>query len=899
MDESSQVVPPDEITETDVLPTNNLLIEKKETKEENEIEEEDEEDEEYLSFPEILQSQKVTQTLCEYLDIRNTSLILNLFAKNFNYILDDKLFQVFMKTWSCLNIKIKVNIKDSQNLNLLNDNLDQEETSNVESFLEDITGLNFFEKINTLKECDYKQLLKVYIKGYKTFQPFITKLDQPNKIKNINDFFTDEKLTIIESTKILLNLNQFLNSMVLYEYDINMRRIDKLNFVKEILVNESLGKLHAKTNIIDKQPYILALLDLNESLLLMDYYKSLNDFQNEVLNDGETDSLFTKNENDEYIINDTNFNNFLNKMLLFFNEKVSQADTLFDTAYPMVVINYMEEVIGDDLLTWCNSIFIEPNYFQFFDYFYTQILETVINKIEGECKNCYGKSVLLRNMYGFMKLYFDNLIQDFLNLQVTKTNQNIRDKLLKFEQDNIVNLNRENELFLNQKIDEIKKKKEAGDEDGSGTGKDMSNGNTKKNKSNFLRSFQHMLKIGLNNDEKDVDEALEIQYNLKKLENDISNIKNLIDLPLCIDVIQIANKSIANIMVFLQTYSKLNIEITTEEFLLHEKHCESVYAILLKDIDSLHLSTAFEKSLKLLNEYTIDTENENDSIIKPLMNFSELINVSDIILQLLQIFYKNEIENINKKINMPITKKKTYDFLNQLIILKKNFELKVDDFVANGLNAGITKVMEQIEYIYVLNQSPKDYCPDESNLDKKPSICCFKVINILKIHCQMISKSLANKATLEIYNQEITERLFQLILKNLKKNIVNVEGGNNLINDLKHYLHFVEKELKMKKLKILFTSLINVGLLYTINLNEEESEEQNIDSGDEKLREKKKFNRNKAIGKDIAKKICDSSLYHGVFTQDEVYDLVSRRIDWYNIKPFVDKGVYGLDCCII
>ena len=75
-----------------------------------------------------------------------------------------------------------------------------------------------------------------------------------------------------------------------------------------------------------------------------------------------------------------------------------------------------------------------------------------------------------------------------------------------------------------------------------------------------------MLKLGSNSETNQEKEELEIEYNLKKLENDIGNIKNLIDLPLCIEVIQLSSNRINNIMSFLEVYSKLNIEITKEEF---------------------------------------------------------------------------------------------------------------------------------------------------------------------------------------------------------------------------------------------------------------------------------------------------------------------------------------------
>ena len=135
-------------------------------------------------------------------------------------------------------------------------------------------------------------------------------------------------------------------------------------------------------------------------------------------------------------------------------------------------------------------------------------------------------------------------------------------------------------------------------------------------------------------------------------------------------------------------------------------------------------------------------------------------------------------------------------------------------------------------------------------------------------------------------------------MKNLKKNIVNVEGGKNLINDLKYYLKFIENDLKMKKMNALFKSLINVSEIYTIDFSEGEGEENEAKETIDKTAKKKKYTRYKTVSKDIAKRICNPSLFLGVFTQDEVYELVGRRIDWYNIKPFVDKAVYGLDCVI-
>lgn len=851
--------------------------------------------EEYLTFPEIFQSPSIATHVVSYLDIKDSNTIIVLFGKQFKHLIEDKLFNVFMKLWDCKNIKIKLMIDDSLNEHLIKDASTDDKyiKPTVESL--NINVANFFDKIKTeLNECTYDTLLKIYLMGYDEFNEVLKAAQSFNRGLDIEMGVFENKYNILEIAQIVINCLEFVRSIELYDNIGGSQKLEIINFLKELFVNECLNKLHNnKDNPKLLRETILALLKMNENMLLMDYYKSLNDLHNDVLSKYTKDNLFEFAENNlDCKINAENFTKMFESILGFFNKKCSEADILFDTDLPLVFVNYMEEAIGDTLLTWSKTVFDTPQTSTHFDCFYNNLLVDVISKIETNGTNSCGRVVMLKHIYGFAKLYFGNDIQEYLSKQVSDNNKEVSEKFLKFEKANTDQLNKENENFLNERLKELKQKKNVEDSEDNPI-------NSKKHKSNFLRSFQHMLKIGSNSDSNQEKEQLEIEYNLKKLENDIGNIRNLIDLPLCIEIIQMSSNRINNIMSFLEVYSKLNVSITTDEYELHEKTCEMIYENLLNNIDSLHLSKAFERSLKLLVDYKLDPEDESDSIISPLSNFSELINVSDIILQLLQMFYKNDIENIHKKVpNHVNKKKKTFDFLNQLVIKKKNFELKVDDYVANGLNIGITKLLEQIEFIYTLNQSPKDYCPDEESKAGEVSTCCLQTVNLLGLHCKMITESLANKATLEVYNQEITERLFQFVLRNLKKNIVNVEGGKNLINDLKYYLKFVETDLKVRKMNVLFKSLINVSEIFTIDFSEATIDETVEDDSTSKLAKKKKYNTYKAVSKDIAKRICNPNLYLGVFTQDEVYELVGRRIDWYNIKPFVDKAVYGLDCVI-
>lgn len=851
--------------------------------------------EEYLTFPEIFQSQSIATHVVSYLDIKDSYTIIVLFGKQFKYIIEEKLFNVFTKLWDCKNLKVKLNIDENLNDKLIEEASANNKNTNISIESLNINVSNFFDKIRTeLNECTYDTLLKIYLKGYEEFSDVLKAAHSFNRGLNVDTGVFKNKYNILEIAQIIINCLEFVKSIELYDNIGGSQKLEIINFLKELFVNECLNKLHDnKENHQMLREIILALLKMNENMLLMDYYKSLNDLFNDVLISYTKDNLFEYVENNQYCkINTENFTKMFQLMLNFFNKKCLEADILFDANLPMVFVNYMEEAIGDTLLTWSKTVFNTSQTSIHFEYFYNTFLVDVISKIETNGANSCGRVVMLKHIYGFAKLYYGNDIQEYLSRQISDNNKEVSERFLRFEKENTDQLEKENETFLNERLRELKQRKDVEDSD------DNPN-NSKKHKSNFLRSFQHMLKIGSNSESNQEEEQLEIEYNLKKLENDIGNIKNLIDLPLCIEIIQMSSNRINNIMSFLEVYSKLNVIITTEEYELHEKTCEMIYENLLNNIDSLHLSKAFEKSLKLLLDYKIDPEDESDSVISPLSNFSELINVSDIILQLLQMFYKNDIENIHKKVPSQVNKKKkTFDFLNQLVIKKKNFELKIDDYVANGLNIGITKLLEQIEFIYTLNQSPKDYCPDEMSKAGEVSTCCLQTVKLLRLHCKMISESLANKATLEVYNQEITERLFQFVLKNLKKNIVNVEGGKNLINDLNYYLKFVETDLKARKMNVLFKSLINVSEIYTIDFSEGTIEENPENDGTSKLAKKKKYNTYKAVSKDIARRICNPNLYLGVFTQDEVYELVGRRIDWYNIKPFVNKAVYGLDCVI-
>lgn len=128
-----------------------------------------------------------------------------------------------------------------------------------------------------------------------------------------------------------------------------------------------------------------------------------------------------------------------------------------------------------------------------------------------------------------------------------------------------------------------------------------------------------------------------------------------------------------------------------------------------------------------------------------------------------------------------------------------------------------------------------------------------------------------------MFQQEIAERFFQVIVKLLKKRMISVAGATNLISDLNLYYEFMLEHIKSNKRLImpLYQALKKIGNLYLI-------------SGDD--------------SKSIGKLVSDLSKFNGIFGQEEIYEFVQRREDWPLIKRHVEKVMYGFgfgDCAIM
>ncbi|KAG0287745.1 F-box protein: endocytic membrane traffic, recycling ReCYcling 1, partial [Dissophora globulifera] len=115
-----------------------------------------------------------------------------------------------------------------------------------------------------------------------------------------------------------------------------------------------------------------------------------------------------------------------------------------------------------------------------------------------------------------------------------------------------------------------------------------------------------------------------------------------------------------------------------------QKTIESVFIALLRSVGHQHVNPGFTAAIQQLGRYRPATT--HGSGVTPLMDFFELVHVADLILQMVQVYYTEEMcKHIDKM-----------DFLNDANKEKKAFERLIDDGVAAGLDKSIEVLIGQV-----------------------------------------------------------------------------------------------------------------------------------------------------------------------------------------------------------
>ena len=116
--------------------------------------------------------------------------------------------------------------------------------------------------------------------------------------------------------------------------------------------------------------------------------------------------------------------------------------------------------------------------------------------------------------------------------------------------------------------------------------------------------------------------------------------------------------------------------------------------------------------------------------------------------------------------------------------------------------------MAQIEHLLYIHSGAREYYPIEGQeLDLGPTNGCKEVIRCLEVHCRLVKGSAAREV-LEVFYIEVGTRLhgyastchsgtptdlhwYSLIQKHLKRQIISLQGGFQVIADLNAYHSFV------------------------------------------------------------------------------------------------------------
>lgn len=210
-----------------------------------------------------------------------------------------------------------------------------------------------------------------------------------------------------------------------------------------------------------------------------------------------------------------------------------------------------------------------------------------------------------------------------------------------------------------------------------------------------------------------------------------------------------------------------------------KRQCQAIFVAMLRILGHRHIIVGFNKAVDHLSKYRPREQGERDqSGVEPLVTFLELVNVGDLILQMLDVFYEQEL------VGSKLTDRN--DFLDPAVKEKKKFEQMLDERVAAGLNKGIDVLMEEVDYILATRQLPTDFNPDISTnphrqtMDVRVSEAATVVVDVVSSHTQMLVGS-TDKSTLDVFNQEVGLRLWAALCKHLKRQRISVEGSLKLI----------------------------------------------------------------------------------------------------------------------
>lgn len=344
----------------------------------------------------------------------------------------------------------------------------------------------------------------------------------------------------------------------------------------------------------------------------------------------------------------------------------------------------------------------------------------------------------------------------------------------------------------------------------------------------------------------------------------LEGIKSLFSIEVALNLVHTAKTSLERAAVFM----KLGGQVGEEA----REHCGTVFVVLLRILGQRHVKSGFDRAITHLSHYNPrDVSDHSEKGVAPLVMFIELVNVGDLISQMIDVFYEQQLAT-------PKIADKN-DFLDPAGMAKKKFEQMLDESVAAGLNKGIDVLMDEVEYLHGTMQLPTDYNPGggedaatggNAKVHIGPTPTAVRIVELVSSHTKMLTGT-TDKSMLDVFNGEVGLRLFTAICKHLKRQRVSTDGAVPLIADMNLYFDYV-RTLKNPDLLAYFKALRELSQIYLIDA---------------------------AHAKEMATVIADGDRFGGVFRAEEVYEYAQRRADWYQVRKSVERAMYGLECVVM
>ncbi|KAG5930700.1 hypothetical protein E4U53_002184 [Claviceps sorghi] len=366
----------------------------------------------------------------------------------------------------------------------------------------------------------------------------------------------------------------------------------------------------------------------------------------------------------------------------------------------------------------------------------------------------------------------------------------------------------------------------------------------------------------------------------------LEGIKSLCSIEVALSLVHLAKTSLDRAAVLMPLGGQVGGEA--------KEQCSSIFVVLLRILGQRHVKSGFDTAVKHLSHYNPrDVSDHSHKGVAPLVTFIELVNVGDLISQMIDVFYEQQLAT-------PRIADKN-DFLDPAALAKKKFEQMLDESVAAGLNRGIDVLMDEVEFLHSTTQLPTDYNPrpassalstmtgslggggdtseatagagagpGSSEADIGPTSTARRIVELVSSHTGMLAGT-TDKAMLDVFNGEVGQRLFTAICKHLKRQRVSTAGAVKLIADMNLYADYV-RTLRHKDLVAYFAALRELSQIYLIDA---------------------------AHAKDMAAVIADGDRFGGVFRAEEVYEYAQRRADWYQVRKSVERAMYGMECVVM